>query len=80
MATLHGFELVREEMIEEYQIRAKLYRHTKSGAELLSMICPDENKVFGITFRTPPEDSTGVAHILEHSVLCGSRKFPVKAS
>ena len=78
MATIHGFELLRDEMIEEYKIRARIYRHIKSGAELLSMICPDENKVFGITFRTPPDDSTGVAHILEHSVLCGSRKFPVK--
>jgi len=46
---------------------------------VLSVIAPqDENKVFGITFRTPPNDSTGIPHILEHSVLCGSRKFPVK--
>jgi presequence protease len=50
----------------------------KTGAELLSLINDDDNKVFGITFRTPPKDSTGVAHILEHSVLCGSRKYPVK--
>jgi Zn-dependent M16 (insulinase) family peptidase len=48
------------------------------GAELLSLVTDDENKVFGITFRTPPTDSTGVAHIQEHSVLCGSRKYPVK--
>ena len=48
------------------------------GAEVLSLVNDDENKVFGITFKTPPEDSTGVAHILEHSVLCGSRKYPVK--
>src|SRR6202011_2497595 len=52
--------------------------HRKTGAELLSVINRDENKVFGVTFRTPPEDSTGVAHILEHSVLCGTRKYPVK--
>ncbi len=45
---------------------------------MLSLVNEDENKVFGITFKTPPEDSTGVAHILEHSVLCGSRKYPVK--
>jgi Zn-dependent M16 (insulinase) family peptidase len=74
----YGFTLIRDEFIEEYRTRALLYRHDKTGAELLSMINDDENKVFGITFRTPPEDSTGVAHILEHSVLCGSRKFPVK--
>ena len=75
---LYGFTLVRDEIVEEYRTRALLYRHDKTGAELLSMINKDENKVFGITFRTPPSDSTGVAHILEHSVLCGSRKFPVK--
>ena len=58
---------------------AILYRHKKSGASVLSVIAPeDENKVFGITFRTPPSDSTGIPHILEHSVLCGSRKYPVK--
>ncbi len=45
---------------------------------MLSLVNDDENKVFGITFKTPPEDSTGIAHILEHSVLCGSRKYPVK--
>ena len=73
----HGFELLREAQIAEYDARAQLYRH-QSGAQLLSLSNEDENKVFGITFRTPPTDSTGVAHILEHSVLCGSRKFPVK--
>lgn len=57
---------------------ARLYRHKKTGAKVLSLVNDDENKVFGVTFRTPPEDSTGVAHILEHSVLCGSRAFPVK--
>ncbi|TFG73335.1 MAG: peptidase M16 [Anaerolineales bacterium] len=57
---------------------AKLYKHVKTGAELFSLENDDENKVFGITFRTPPSDSTGVPHIMEHSVLCGSRKYPVK--
>lgn len=74
----HGFKLIREEFIEEYKTRANLFHHTATGAQLLSLRNDDENKVFGITFRTPPWDSTGVAHILEHSVLCGSRKFPVK--
>ena len=65
--------------IVEYGVEAVMYRHKKSGANVLSLIAPqDENKVFGITFRTPPEDSTGIPHILEHSVLCGSRKYPVK--
>ncbi len=75
---MHGFELVKEQFIPEINTRAKLYRHVKTGAQLLSMENDDENKVFGISFYTPPEDSTGVAHILEHSVLCGSRKYPVK--
>ena len=72
------FELVKKQEIAELKAEAHLYRHRKTGAEILSMINDDENKVFGITFRTPPFDSTGVAHILEHSVLCGSRKYPVK--
>ena len=78
MSTLHGFEIVRQEEIRELNSRATLYRHVRSGAELLSLENDDENKVFGVTFRTPPSDSTGVAHIMEHSVLCGSRKYPVK--
>ena len=73
-----AFELIRDEQIAEVNSQALLYRHRKTGAEVLSLVNDDENKVFGITFKTPPEDSTGVAHILEHSVLCGSRKYPVK--
>ena len=78
MTLIHGFETIKEQEIPELKTRASLFRHEKAGAELLSLINDDENKVFGITFRTPPADSTGVAHILEHSVLCGSRKYPVK--
>jgi len=78
MTITHGFQLLREQDIKEINTKANLFRHTKTGAELLSLSNNDENKVFGITFRTPPSDSTGVAHILEHSVLCGSRKYPVK--
>lgn len=74
----HGFELIRDEHIEELNTQAKLYRHIETGAEFLSMENDDENKVFGITFRTPPKDSTGIAHIMEHSVLCGSKKYPLK--
>jgi Zn-dependent M16 (insulinase) family peptidase len=78
MNMIHGFERVRVQGIPELGTRAELFRHVKTGAELLSLMNDDENKVFGITFRTPPNDSTGLPHILEHSVLCGSRKYPVK--
>jgi presequence protease len=78
MKIFNGFELLRERALTELNSTAQFYRHAKTGAELLSLINDDENKVFGITFRTPPRDSTGVAHILEHAVLCGSRKYPVK--
>ncbi len=78
MTTTHGFERIRVQDIPELNTRAELYEHERTGAELLSLINDDENKVFGVTFRTPPSDSTGIAHILEHSVLCGSRKYAVK--
>ena len=78
MSDQHGFELVSEEKIEEINTVARRYRHVKTGADLLSLSNDDENKVFGITFRTPPPDSTGIAHILEHSVLGGSKKYPLK--
>jgi presequence protease len=78
MSETYGFELLREQHIAELNTRARLYRHVQTGAELLSLENEDENKVFGITFRTPPSDSTGLPHIMEHSVLCGSRKYPVK--
>lgn len=74
----HGFTLVFEREVPEVNSKARLWKHRGSGAELLSMLNADENKVFGVTFRTPPTDSTGVAHILEHSVLCGSARYPVK--
>lgn len=72
------FELVQEAKVQEYNSLVKLYRHKKTGARVMSVINDDENKVFGITFRTPPNDSTGVPHIMEHSVLCGSKKYPLK--
>lgn len=78
MSELHGFELVREQEIQELNSTAKIFRHIKTGAELISMENDDENKVFGVTFPTLPDDSTGVPHILEHAVLGGSRKYPVK--
>ena len=73
-----AFDVVQKDVVTEYGAYCTLYRHKKSGAELLSVATDDDNKVFGITFRTPPSDSTGVPHILEHSVLCGSRKYTTK--
>ncbi|MCA9875066.1 MAG: insulinase family protein, partial [Anaerolineales bacterium] len=78
MSPTHGFECLRTQTIPELNTTATLYRHHKTGAELLSLETDDENKVFNITFRTPPADSTGLPHIMEHSVLGGSRKYPAK--
>ncbi len=72
------YELIKQERIGDIQSDGYLLRHRKSGARILVLQNEDENKVFNIAFRTTPTDSTGVAHILEHSVLCGSRLFPVK--
>ncbi len=73
-----GYEVVSTEALNEIDGSATMLLHPKSGAKLLLMQNNDVNKAFSITFRTPPRDDTGVFHILEHSVLCGSRKFPVK--
>ncbi|MEG6592818.1 insulinase family protein, partial [Desulfovibrio sp. 1188_IL3213] len=74
----YGFTLITEQQLREVDGSARLWRHEATGAQLLSISNTDENKCFGVSFRTPPTDSTGVAHILEHSVLCGSDKYPVK--
>lgn len=76
--TCHGFAVERCETVPELDSDAYVLRHTVSGARLLYLAYDDENKAFAIGFKTPPADSTGVFHILEHSVLCGSAKFPVK--
>ncbi len=78
MTVIHGFELVREQSIPELNTHSRLFRHVRTGAQLLSMENDDENKSFGISFVTPPATSNGIAHIMEHSVLCGSRKYPLK--
>ena len=65
-------------MVEEMNSEATLYRHRSTGAQVMSVVNDDDNKVFGALFKTPPVDSTGVAHILEHSALCGSRDYPLK--
>jgi len=78
MGKKHGFTLIAEREVPEMSSRALLYEHDRTGGQVLSVINSDENKVFGISFRTTPADSTGLPHILEHSVLCGSRKYPTK--
>ena len=75
---MKNYELIETRRIDELSTDACIYRHTKSGARIFTMKNTDDNKVFSIAFRTPAEDSTGVAHITEHSVLCGSAKFPLK--
>ncbi|KHD37953.1 peptidase M16 [Clostridium acetobutylicum] len=73
-----GFKFESETVIDEINSKGRVFKHIKSGAVLVNLKNKDDNKVFSITFKTLPHDSTGVAHILEHSVLCGSRKFKVK--
>ena len=74
----NNFTLLRKEQVTELNGAVNIYRHEPTGAEYISVENNDTNKVFGVTLRTPPSDSTGIAHILEHSVLCGSRKYPLK--
>ncbi|MCH3966015.1 MAG: insulinase family protein [Clostridium sp.] len=73
-----GFKFIEKKDIAELNSTGMIFEHEKSGARLFFLKNDDENKVFAISFRTPPENSKGIPHILEHSVLCGSRKFPVK--
>ena len=75
---LTAYEIIQQQDLSGIKSHGILLRHKKSGARVLLMENDDENKVFAIGFRTPPSDSTGVPHIMEHSVLCGSREFPVK--
>lgn len=72
------FELLGSETMPEISSQVSLFRHRQTGAEMLSLENADENKVFSVSFRTAPGDSTGAAHIIEHAVLAGSEKFPVK--
>lgn len=75
---MNKYKLIKESYIEEVQSNVKLLKHIKSGARILLLENEDNNKVFTVGFRTPPTNDTGVPHILEHSTLCGSKKFPVK--
>lgn len=75
---LQAYELIQERDLSGIKAKGTLLRHKKSGARIALIENDDDNKVFSIAFRTPPEDSTGLPHILEHSVLCGSKEFPAK--
>ena len=75
---LTAYEVLERKELPDIKSVGWLCRHKKTGAKVALLENDDENKVFYIGFRTPPQDSTGTAHILEHSVLCGSREFPVK--
>ena len=75
---LNAYEVIREEDLSDLKSKGILLKHKKSQAKILLFANDDENKVFTIGFRTPAPDSTGVPHIMEHSVLCGSKNFPVK--
>ena len=75
---LKAYEMLENRFIEDLNSTGIIMRHKKTGARVTLLSNDDENKVFYIGFRTPPADSTGVAQIVEHTVLCGSDKFPVK--
>ena len=75
---IKAYEIIQQEELRGIRSRGYLLRHKKSGARVLLIENDDNNKVFSIGFRTPPADSTGVPHIMEHSVLCGSKNFPAK--
>ena len=75
---IHGFRVTNLSHIQEVDSDAYLMQHEKSGARLLYLANNDDNKVFFISFRTTPDNSKGTPHIMEHSTLCGSRKFPLK--
>ena len=76
--TYYGFNLKEKRYVKEIESTAYEFEHIKTGARLLFVENEDKNKVFSITFKTPPVDSCGTAHIIEHSVLCGSKKYPLK--
>ncbi len=75
---LKAYEVIEKRQIDDINSMSYLLRHKKTGARIALLSNDDENKVFYIGFRTPPTDSTGVPHIIEHTVLCGSKNFPVK--
>ena len=78
LKNINGFKLIKEERLEEFESDVRIYEHIKTGAKVIYLSNNDDEKVFSITFKTLPTDNTGIPHIIEHSVLCGSKKFPLK--
>ena len=75
---LKTYEIIEHRRIDDLNSDSVILKHKKTGAKVTLLSNDDDNKVFVIGFRTPPKNSTGVAHIIEHTVLCGSKEFPVK--
>ena len=75
---VHRFNIMKVDHVEEVNSDVYMMEHIKSGAKLMYLDSADDNKVFYICFRTTPDNSKGTPHIIEHSTLCGSRKFPLK--
>ena len=78
MKAVNGYQILVKQELKELDAQGYLLEHERTKAKIVAIETEDDNKVFSIGFRTPPKDSTGVAHIVEHTVLCGSRQFPVK--
>ena len=78
MKAVNGYQILVKQELKELDAQGYLLEHERTKAKIVAIESEDDNKVFSIGFRTPPKDSTGVAHIVEHTVLCGSRQFPVK--
>jgi len=76
--TIHGFETISTDILEEYHGVGKTFRHIATGCEVFHLLREDPENLFAFVFKTPPQDNTGAAHILEHAVLSGSRRYPVK--
>ncbi len=76
--SLHGFTVERVDALPSINASMIRLQHEKTGARFMHLERDDDNHLFGVGFRTPPDDSTGVAHILEHTALCGSKRFPVR--
>ncbi len=73
-----GWKVLDLQALPDYKSTGIHLRHEKTGMEIFHLFCDDEENLFAFAFKTLPKDSTGVAHILEHSVLCGSKKYPLK--
>lgn len=73
-----GFTLVQSSPLDEINAEMYQFEHTRTGARFVHLACDDSNNMFAVAFKTPPEDSSGIAHILEHTVLCGSQNYPVR--